>query len=215
MKKTTMLVFALALCSASTFAQQLKTIEPNGKIFPSEGADPEPAVTLTKIFSNLGTGTNVYTSSGWSLSGPLSSAGFTQYVAMPFKSKANAHIEQVRAAVQYSTGTNQLNLSIYTDSSGTPGTRLAGPFTVKNLPLYFTCCRVGIANVSPSVAITAGTQYWLVADTPASGTGSDFAGAWVFIPPTKMLVGINTGASWFSFPADVQEPAGAIYGSIP
>ncbi len=215
MKKTRGLVVAITLCSASLFAQQSKSIQSNGTIFASEAEQDAPAA-LQKIFSNLGTGTSVYTNSAWTLSGPTSAQGFTQYVAMPFKSKANAHVEQVRAAVQYlGTGTNQVNLSLYTDASGTPGTLLAGPIVVRNTPLFFTCCKLAIANFSPGVAITAGIQYWVVADTPAAGTGSDFAGAWAFVPPSKLPVGINQGSNWFSFPADIQEPAGAVYGTIP
>ncbi len=215
MKKITILTAAIALCGASLFAQQARLSPPNPTVFPSEAADLEPATTLTKIFSNLGTGTNVYNSAGWSLAGPTSTAGFTQYVAMPFKSKSNAHVEQVRAALQYIAGTNQVSLSIYSDASGTPGGLLAGPVTVKNVPVYFTCCKLGIANFSPGLAITAGTQYWVVANTPSAGTGSDFSGVWDFVPPAKALVGIDQGTSWFSFPAAIQEPAGAVYGTIP
>jgi hypothetical protein len=134
---------------------------------------------------------------------------------MPFTPKSNSTVEAVEAAIQYSSGTNQINLSLYSDASGAPGTLLAGPFTVKNVPTFYTCCKLATASVKPSLSVIAATQYWLVADTPAAGTGSDFEGAWAFVPPSKLSVGVNEGSSWFSFPADVEAPAGAIYGSIP
>ena len=215
MNKATRLALATAVCSVSLFAQ--RRADPGTTKIPFAGTDAESA--LQKIFSNLGTGTNVYTSDGsaFSLAGPNSAAGFTQYEAIPFTPKSNATVEAVSAAIQYIGGTNQINLSIYSDASGAPGTLLAGPFTVKNVPIYPTCCKLASASVKPSFSVTAGAQYWLVADTPSAGTGSDFEGAWVFIPPSKLLVSVNSGVglSWFTGPADIQEPAGAIYGSIP
>jgi len=55
-----------------------------------------------------------------------------------------------------------------------------------------------------------------VADTTSTGTGSDFLGVWAFVPPSKLLVGADLGGGgWFSFQATVEEPAGAVYGTIP
>jgi hypothetical protein len=147
--------------------------------------------------------------------GPLATgATYEQFLALPFKSTKAAHVQQVRAAVQYNkSGANQVRLSLYSDSSGTPGTLLAGPVTVKNLPTYFTCCKLATATFASSVAIAAHTQYWIVADTPSSGAGSDFAGVWNFAP-SKLRVGGDQGTGWYSFQGQ-QEPAGAVYGMIP
>jgi hypothetical protein len=135
---------------------------------------------------------------------------------MPFKPKANSHASQLRAAIQYNgSGANQVNLSLYSDVSGAPGVLLAGPVTAKNMPTYYTCCKTAIVNI-PSVALTAGVQYWVVADTPATGTGSDFDGVWDFVPASKILVGAaEAGGAWFSFAAGLNEPAGAVYGTTP
>jgi len=92
---------------------------------------------------------------------------------------------------------------------------LAGPVTVKNLPTWYTCCKLATANI-PSTAVTAGTQYWVVADTPATGTGSDLNGAWAFVPPSKSREATNYDSfGWYPSLAPIQEPAGAVYGSIP
>ncbi len=146
MKKTSIAAFSIALCGASLFGQQSKLFQLDGNIFPADGPEQEPPAPLQNIFSNLGPATSAFTNSGWTLSGPASAIGITQFVALPF---------------------------------------------------------------TPGVAVTAGVQYWIVADTPVSGTGSDFAGVWAFVPPSKNLAGINSGSSWVSFPASIHEPASA------
>lgn len=79
--------------------------------------------------------------------------------------------------------------------------------------LYGCFSKPQLANLPAPVAVTSGTQYWVVADTPSTGTGSDFYGDWAFVPP-KSLLGWNTGGGWLLFPGD-EEPAGAVYGTIP
>ena len=114
--------------------------------------------------------------------------------------------------MQYISGANQVNLGIYGDASGTPGTLLAGPVTVTNLPDNGTCCGLAVANFSP-VAVTGETRYWLVANTPLTGTGSDFFGVWhsVVKPIIPMALSYN---GWSGFNAD-SLPAGAVLGTIP
>jgi hypothetical protein len=70
---------------------------------------------------------------------------------------------------------------------------------VTDVPVEFACCKLAVANFATSVAITAGVQYWIVADTASSGTGSDFNGVWSPTPPSKLAVGINEGSGWFPF----------------
>jgi len=105
-----------------------------------------------------------------------------------------------------------VNLSIYNDASGAPGTLLAGPVTVTNLPSFGTCCTLAIAYFSP-VAVTGGTQYWVVADAPASGTGSNFAGIWDYAARV-FPVAFDEGAGWVASSADAL-PAGEVLGTIP
>ncbi len=173
-------------------------------------------MALKNIYSNLGSSkTDLYNDNdSWLEAGP-DSAYSTQFIAMAFTPKSNSHVSQVRVAVQHdetSGGANQVNLSIYGDTNGAPGTLLAGPVTVKNLPGTGTCCLLAVANFPP-VAVTGGSQYWVVADTPLSGTGSDFAGAWDFISK-EVWYGVSTGSGWLPFPG-IWEPAGEVLGTIP
>jgi hypothetical protein len=119
----------------------------------------------------------------------------------------------VQVAVHYSSGANQVNLSIYGDSSGVPGTLLAGPVTVTNLPTHGTCCALAVANFS-SVGVTGGTQYWVVADTPLTGTGSDFAGGWSEVVRPSIPSAYNRGKGWSPTNSDTLV-AGEVLGTIP
>ncbi len=211
MKKTTTFVFAAALSCASLLAQTPEIIKYSGGFQFEAPAQEEPA-TVTKIFSNLGPAKSAFIENGFLLAGPLS-----VFIAMPFTPKADSHISQVRAAVQYDgNGANQVDLSLYSDASGVPGALLAGPVTVKNLPNWYTCCKLAIANFTSAVAVAAGTQYWVVADTPATGTGSDFYGVWAFVPPpVTTSYGVEQNGSWYSSPASFTDQAGAVYGTTP
>ncbi len=164
MKKLLLFVCLLALCSLSLFAQ-------------SE-SDARPDVALKKIFTNLKANPNAYALAGNGIYGPnFEGGGFGYYLAMPFIPKGNSTVKQVQVAIYYGgSGANQVNLSIYSDSGNSPGTLLSGPVTVTNLGNGL-CCALALANFTP-VSVTAGTRYWVVADTPVTGTGSDFYGVW-------------------------------------
>lgn len=177
----------------------------------------EIAEGLTKIYSNLGPKNDEYLATdGWSITG-FNSFGGSKYafeIALPFTPKSNSHLSQVRAALQYyGSGANQVNLSIYSDSSGIPGTLLAGPVTVKNLPKFPSCCRLAVANFTP-MTLTGGTQYWIVGNTPVSGQGSDFVGVWDWNYKVLPFAGSNGVNGWFAEVGDTW-PAGAVLGTIP
>jgi len=174
----------------------------------------EAPESLRKIFSNLGkSGSDAYVAhQGWVVSGPHS--GETQeFIGMRFIPKFDSHVSQLRAAVQYAGfGANRVNLSLYADLNGSPGTLLAGPVTITNLQPFGTCCTLAIANFAP-VAVTGGTPYWVVADTPLNGTGSDFAGAWDFVVPV-IPQAFNGGNGWF-LQDENRSVAGDVRGTIP
>lgn len=172
---------------------------------------------LTTIYSSLGTDpNNVYNDlDTWLVSGPNCVFGIADFIAMPFTPKSSSHISQVRAAVLYEgLGADQVNLSIRADSKGHPGQLLAGPVTVTNLPKAFTCCQLAIANFN-SVPVKGGTRYWVVADTPKTGKGSDFLGEWAgSVSPVLLLSGNAAGTGWVTLNGNGL-PAGAVLGSVP
>ncbi len=220
MKKTLLFVCLLILGSGAVFAQtmagpQVVHTERSAIRVPSQ----EVPAALRIIYSNLGKKTDPYNeSAGWLIDGPDSvaglSSGLPEFVAMAFTPKSDSTVEQVQVAVQYiGSGANQVNFSIYADSGGAPGTLLEGPVTVTNLPPS-GCCTLTVVSFTP-VAVTAGTRYWVTADTPLTGTGSDFEGVWKWDVKNMGEFG-NEGFSysWFLTPVDGL-PAGEVLGTIP
>jgi hypothetical protein len=218
-KTTLMFVCLLSLCSLTLLAQTgqsprvMHTKEGSAIHVPPQ----EPPAGLKTIYSNLGKSkTDLYLDTwGYLLSGPNSGVGVAYFDAIPFTPKSDSHVSEVEVAVQYlGAGANQVNLSIYSNSGGVPGTLLAGPVTVTNLPDAGTCCTLAVASFTP-LAVTAATQYWVVGDTPLTGTGSDFEGWWAFVVQgTTPPVGTYYEESWSTTPG-LEEAAGEVLGTIP
>ena len=135
-------------------------------------------------------------------------------LGMPFTTKYDSHVEVVRVPVQWDSGANQVNLSIYTDSNGEPGSLLAGPVTITNVPHWGTCCTLDSAIFYP-VAVSGGVQYWVVADTPVSGSGSDFCGVWNFVHRSFPTAVKGSNGTWSIVNFPVFELAGEVLGTIP
>lgn len=211
MKKILLFVCLLALCSLTVFAQSGESSRATEKLaieVPPQG----DAVALKKIYSNLGPKTDPYwvNAYSWIVAGPNAATGAV-FVAMPFTPKANFLLSQVQVAVLYTSGDNQVDLNIYTDAGGVPGSLLAGPVTVTNLAVAGTCCTLAVANFTP-VAVTAGTQYWVIADTPLTGVGSDFHGVWNHVAK-DIPMSFNRGSGWAKDTAD-NLPAGEVLGTV-
>ena len=216
MKRTLLFVCLLVFCNLTLLGQTGRipriahTTEKSAIHVPPQ----EAPAGLKTIFSNLGKSkTDLYNdSSGLSLEGPNAANGAV-FVGTAFTPKANSHVSQVRVAVGHLSGANQVNFSLYADLGGAPGTLLAGPVTVTNLPTFGTCCLLAVANF-PLVAVTGGTQYWVTADTPLTGTGSDFYGGWYFVAPSVPDT-VNTGSGWVQYTFFGGDVAGEVLGTIP
>jgi hypothetical protein len=217
-KKAILVLCILTICQQFSSAQASNRRAVHAKQKPGLHVPAqEIAEGLTTIYTNLGPKNDAYLGTdGWSITGFNSFGGSSDAfeIALPFTPKSNSHLSQIRAALQYDgSGSNQVNLSIYSDRGGTPGTLLAGPVTVTNLPNFPSCCALAVANFTP-LALTGGTKYWVVANTPVSGQGSDFVGAWNFnhrILPYAASNGVN---GWFAENGNTW-PAGAVLGTVP
>jgi hypothetical protein len=218
-KKTLLLAGLLTSSGFSLFGQtagrpqMLHHQETYAIHVPAQEADQG----LTKIYSSLGTDpTYLYNDiDTWLVSGPNSVVGLSDFIAMRFTPQSNSHVSQVRVAVLYDgIGANQVNLSIYSDSKGHPGKRLAGPVTVKGLPKALTCCGLAVADFA-SVPVSGGTRYWVVADTPKTGRGSDFLGEWAgAVSPVLTLAADVAETGWVAFNGNGL-PAGEVLGTVP
>ena len=178
-------------------------------------AEVHPAGTRT-IYSNLGPSGNVYyDADGWLVAGPSSSLGASQFIGMHFTPAKNSTITVIKTAVGYdASGANQVLISLNKDDgSGGVGAVIAKK-TFKNLPDFGTCCKLNTWTLTKPVKVRAGKQYWVVASTPATGTGSDALDVWAF--NIKDFFEYNVGdAGWTNSLTFTGDPAGGVFGTIP
>lgn len=215
------IVYISALCGVALLLAQSRPVASRTVQTTEKSSVHTPAVLtpgLARIYSNLGRSTDAYNDeSGEVVAGPTSILGISLYYALPFTPMADASVHQVTAPLVYNGfGANQVNLSLYSDSDGVPGAILAGPETIKNLPSFGTCCTMASWTLSTPLGVSAGTQYWIVADTPSTGTGSDFYGVWNFVSPTPFVQASNAGGTvWAQQKTGYFQTAAGVFGTTP
>lgn len=112
---------------------------------------------------------------GYTIAGPDSGLGFTSWVAVPFTPSQNMTVNKVEVAVGYYTANVPVTLSVNNDANGVPGSVIMSGNA--NVPYpYGDCCTLVSASSAAGVAVTGGTQYWLVVGT--SATNTNFFGGW-------------------------------------
>jgi hypothetical protein len=184
-KKTLLFAFLLALCNLTLLAETGRG--PRVVHIPEKYAihvPPQEALAgLKKIYSNLGKSkTDLYNDlDAWIVCGPKSSRGYSFFEALPFTPKSNSHVSQVQVAVGYLTGSGstQVNLSIYGDANGVPGTLLAGPVTVTSVPQSGCCALPSQTLLRLQLPVEASTGWLQIhlllvlgATSRACGSGS-------------------------------------------
>lgn len=124
----------------------------------------------TVIFSNLATqypdGTYICCYS-YTISGGSSSLGRSFWGAAAFKPTANATASEIELGLGLVSGSNKVFVTLNADNDGVPGKVLASG-RIGSLPKFDTCCALAHAKFGTPVAVTAGTQYWVVVLTNAS-----------------------------------------------
>jgi hypothetical protein len=179
-----------------------------GPITPAKDTPP----ALRTIYSNLGpTATDDYNdTTGYYVTGPTNAVnGTEQAIALPFTPKVSAHVTGLQAAIGWISGTKLVDIGLYSDNSGVVGTLLASGHST-HLPTFGSCCQLVTITI-PSTAVTAGTQYWIVASSDDTN-GPDLASVW------QSSNDVNTGGNvslggWFTFSNNW--PAGAAKGTVP
>jgi len=215
-KVATATLFALALACGTLLAQN--RVSDFFNVTRSTNITPftDSSNAAVTIFSNLGpTTTNEYdNANGYCVTGNnQSGCGTTeQWIAMPFTPAKASHATQIQIAIQYFSGTNALQVSLYNDAGGAPGTSLK---TVEafNAPAAGTCCMLVNANLgTPGVSLTAGTQYWVVASADDTRAPT-FSGYWAFTNFANVAYN-PAQAGWITFQDNGAE-AGAVKGTVP
>jgi hypothetical protein len=179
-----------------------------GAVTPAQ----ETPSTLTTIYTDFGPTTTDYynDTTGYYVLGPDNSVGDPeQAIGLPFTPRADSHVTQLQAAIGYISGTSVVEIGLYSDASGTPGTLLASGRSTK-IPDFGACCTVVTVTIA-STAVTAGTQYWIVASSDNTHA-PDFTGVWQ-ASNLYNISGNESESGWFTFSANV--PAGAAKGTVP
>ena len=122
-----------------------------------------PAMADDTLYSNLGTGSDVYNCcSGWTVSG-TGTLGTSFTAANEFTAMASGNISQIDIAVGYVTGDNSFYAALYTvGNDGNPGSQLGRWDDLSASQNFGGCCGlVSITGIS-GVSLTAGESYFLV-----------------------------------------------------
>jgi hypothetical protein len=135
-----------------------------------------------KIFSNLNPSfaEPYIPGSGFLVVGDNVLGDVEQWRALPFTPRTNVRVKTIRAAVGHTFGTNRINLGIFSDSGGVPGTPLpGGQGSLTDLPGSGDCCDFATLRLPGSgIGLVGGVQYWLVA-SPDNVNAPDFLGKWL------------------------------------
>jgi hypothetical protein len=206
MKVGTLLKFAagsacvLALSCGSVYAQDVKvahtTATPQSQNVRPQAPPPSAVVLYTNL--NTSDATDEYNDAGgYYVLGPdnTTSEGYLEsWISVAFTVTASGEtateIEAPIGDYVASTDGGSFTLAIYSDTgAGAPNVSL-GSGTAMSGANFNTCCTLARAALSPTVPLTAGTQYWVVA-TSIDATNPDLTAVW----DATNLVPSNTGAS--------------------
>lgn len=164
-----------------------------------EDNNDNPDVNIT-IAKNLGpTGNSYVLDNGWLVTGPNDvTFGGPFSVGVQFRPTVNCHATTLSAAITFFEGTSKrLRLGIYTSNAGAVGTLIQDGSTTA-IANFGTCCTLAkVRLTAPGAALTAGTDYFLVATVDA--TTPDAALVWNFVPPAGGGANgqsFNSGAGW-------------------
>jgi hypothetical protein len=144
------------------------------------------------VFSTFGSGGTFDPLNGSIIEGP--SSAFPQIIAEQFSPSSTVFLDGVDLAVSSSLGTPELDVSIFSDIGGIPGTELESVYIPSFVDGLVT------AGFSGNVQLDAGSNYWLAVST----TGSN-AQTWLDTSPTvfgTQAASEDDGATWTAFNTD-------------
>jgi len=139
----------------------------------------DPARLVT-IYSNLGTGNEVYSAgAGVGVLGKNAGQPHPQWSAFGFTPTADHTVNAIRVGVSYVSGTNEVVMSLNENNGGLPG-KVLHTWTFTGLPTFGTCCVLQTAKTKQGIAVKKGTMYWVVLRTSVDDTfdvwNNDFGG---------------------------------------
>jgi hypothetical protein len=155
------------------------------------------------IFSDLGTGSSVYTADQAEIGAEGSGVGPSPEHASLFTASGVGvfNVTQIDLGVAQATGdAGTFTASLWTNSGGVPGTEL-GSWNMSTTNPEFTCCALATQTGITGVSLTGGVQYFLVIAPQVPGDSSKVYWQSNSFGLTHTALGsINGGASWLSAP---------------
>lgn len=151
--------------AATVSKDRLKTMIP----FPTQQSYVNPGIRVPgpePIFSNIGTAYPkglYFCCYGGTIGGPASQVGQV-WQAEAFTPSGNFKVTNIDAAVGFVSGTNGVTIGLYADAGGIPGKKLFAK-NVTGLGAFGGCCGLATIKSKNGIAITSGTQYWVVIST--------------------------------------------------
>ncbi len=161
----------MALVASGTnkfaFSPDLRTVKANNA---AAHVTPAPAVDekLTVIAGNFSSyqAATYFSIFGNTIDQGVNGFPFLIWQGNAFTPTADATVKELQVGLgDLDSGYGSIELSLYDDNNGVPGTALATG-TAKRVQPYGECCGVTSAKLKGGgVAVTAGTQYWVVVST--------------------------------------------------
>ncbi len=117
---------------------------------------------MAQIFSDLGTGGNVYDCcQGWTVSGS-GTVGSYYTAASEFTAASSGSVWQIDIGVGYVTGTNSFFAALYTADGDQPGTLIQQWNNLSSNTPFGSCCGLVSFNGISGVYLTEGANYFMV-----------------------------------------------------
>ncbi len=180
LRKLILLALLMPLVSGAVSAQQVIQTSSSLVVTPAGQVDPAaPDI----IFSNLDPRPGAHynsTSYAFGLAGQSAAGETEDWVAVSFVPRVDTRAQVLSVPIGNVSGTNLVNLGIYTDNIlGTVGTLVPGSLvSLTPLPTAGGCCELATATLpGDGVLLTGGTCYWLAA-TADDVNAPTFRGAW-------------------------------------
>lgn len=157
-----------------------------------------PAMADSTLYSNLGTGSDVYQSStGWTVSGS-GTVGTSFTAANEFTAMASGSISQIDIGIGYVTGVDSFYAALYTNNNGLPGTQLGIWNNLTATQNFGGCCGLVTITGISGISLTAGENYFLVLGPMNLGDTSWLAWNWSNSATGLDLYSNDGGATWNS-----------------
>jgi hypothetical protein len=206
--------FALTLASTTLLlAQHRPTVVRATHIIVGIGLQQPGPDSQHKIFSNVGPANDEYQLFGFLVSGPKNAInGVSESITVNFfLGNAGYTLTKVEAPIQYyGSGHNYVQVCLYSDKSGVPGSQIGKCVSNSNLPEFGTTNTLTTFDFAKQgLSLSANTQYWIVAQEPSKGPNADAVTVWDW---DSMFTGSNVSNGGWSVSQPNFDGVMAVYG---